>query len=271
MTRIGLLLFPALVAYASACRPATSPAPAAPEVAPLERSAEGGDGDLRSRGAFRAKESKQAAAELADAWLSVSIQTRDAEGRWWALAPGGRLRSGEVLVTEVELQRPAHVYVINVGASGQSTLLYPDANHEQDSLLGQGTHRLPPARSEYPYIVLDAEIGIEHVFVIATPKPIAGIDHALGELVARLRRGESPVLTQDGRAKSGSSTRAKGKPLGTAPSREQADEALFRANAGAVPELRTRGDVRARGEGATIDARAGDDGVVVVPFQFEHI
>lgn len=195
----------------------------------------------------------------------MTIQTQAADRSWWALSAGGQLRSGEIIVVDVELYQPAHVYIINVNASGKSTLLYPDAKYERETRLDRGTHRLPPKRSDSPYIKMDAEVGTEHLLIIATPAPIRDVDGELGEMVARLQRGESPVVIHNDRPSP--KRRASGGP-GT---RKTIDQALFEANTAVVPELRSRGGHRARADGAAIDANAGDDGVIVIPFKFEHI
>ncbi len=238
----------------------------------------GSDLDLRKRGGVRAKDSWDAASELRDRWLTVTVQTRASNGNWWTLAAGGQIRTGEVLVTEVELLRPAHVYVINVSASGRATLLYPEATYEQDALLGEGFHRLPPERSEYPYIRLDQEIGTERLYIIASPEPIARVDQHLGTLVTQLQRGESPAVLRNDRPSTGAASnvrspknRPRNRISGKPRSRERIERSIFEANEGAIPDLNSRGGYRSRADGAAIDAKAGDDGVVVVPFQFEHI
>lgn len=242
----------------------------------------GSEGDLRFRGAFRANAGTAATSELADRWLTLTVQTQARDGSWWALGAGGQLRSGEVLVAEVELERPAHIYVINVSASGKAVLLYPDRAYERDALLGRGTHRLPPARSEYPYIKLDSEVGTEHLIVVATPQPVANVDHKLGAIVEKLRRGESPTLTQHRASRAVAPSRKErieggkkppsGRPgAGAALTRAESDIVMSEANAGVTPEMRTRGANRSRAEGAAVDATAGSDGVAIIPFQFEHI
>jgi hypothetical protein len=236
----------------------------------------GSDLDLRMRGGVRAEDSWNAASELHDRWLTVTLQTRASNGNWWTLAAGGEIRTGEVLITEVELLRPAHVYVINVSASGRTTLLYPVATYERDALLGQGFHRLPPERSEYPYIRLDHEIGTERLYVIASPEPIVRVDRDLGTLVTQLQCGESPAVLRNDQPSTGPASTAKlpekrPQTLKSARSRERIERSIFEANQGAIPDLNSRGGYRTRVSGAAIDAKAGDDGVVVVPFQFEHI
>lgn len=221
--------------------------------------------DLQARGAFRVENDEETPPGLAEPWITVNMQTRAGDGSWWTLPAGGQLRSGEVFVVEIDLYRPAHVYVVNVSASGRSTLLYPDAEHEQDTRLERGSHRLPPARSDEPYIKMDAEVGTEHFFIIATPAPVQDVDDALGELIAKLRRAESPDVVS--RVNRSPRRRASGRP----PTRETRDDALFEANTAAIPALRSRGGYRARTAGAAIDARAGDDGVVVIPLRLEHI
>lgn len=296
MSRVHVsLVVPPIALLALACRPdADAGPPTAPEPltattpstppGPLAEPALGTAGDLRARGAFRAEASKGAKSELSDRWLTLTVQTQAADGSWWALGAGGQLRTGEVLVTEVELRQPAHIYVINVSASGKSVLLYPSVQSgDVDALLGVGMHRLPPARSELPYIELDDEIGTEHLFIVATPEPIARVDRELAGLVTKLLRGESPSLTDPGDATSRQGSRPHGtnqprkswakKPRASGSSWTQAeiDEALASANVGATPEMRTRGTFRSRADGAAVDAKAGDDGVVVIPFRFEHI
>lgn len=281
MTRV-IHRMSSVLLFVAACHPADPSA--APTTSPEEQSVlesespelvddpPGSTSDLRARGAFRAEDGEgrgsdeDVPSELADRGLTMTVQTQAADRSWWALAAGGQLRSGEVLVVEVELYQPAHVYVINVSASGRSTLLYPDAKHEQDTRLDCGAHRLPPKRSDSPYIKMDAEVGTEHLLIIATPAPIRDVDGELGEIVAKLQRGESPmVVIRDER--SPPKQRAAGRPR----TRQTIDEALFEANAAVAPELRSRGGYRTRADGAAIDAKAGADGVIVVPFKLEHI
>lgn len=265
----------AMLSSIAACHPGASSTPTARHTAPPPPSSEplndapGSPDDLQARGAFRAIEDgdgRNATPELADRWLTVTIKTQATDLSWWAIAAGGQLRSGEVVVVDVDLYRPAHVYVINVSATGRSTLLYPAAVIEEDTQLDRGRHRLPPKRSDAPYIKLDDEIGVEHFFIIATLEPIRDADDKLGEMVERLGRGESPVvMVRD--TPSSPRRRASGGPV----TRKTTDEELFEANAAVIPAMRSRGSFRAYPNGAAIDAKAGGDGVVVVPFRLEHI
>jgi len=277
-----LVMVPSLALVNLACHaPSTATATTAAVSAPddIAVGSPGSEGDLRSRGAFRANAAKAATSELADRWLTLTVQTQARDESWWALGAGGQLRSSEVLVAEIELKRPAHIYVINVSASGKTVLLYPVPAYEPDALLGLGTHRLPPARSEYPYIKLDSEVGTEHLIVVATPESVADVDHKLGAIVEKLRLGESPTVTQHPTAAPTRKERTGGvKNLpsgmlggGAALTRAESDRVMSEANAGVTPEMRSRGTYRSRAEGAAVDASAGSDGVVIIPFQFQHI
>lgn len=232
----------------------------------------GSDADLQARGAFRVNECNETASEFEDPWLTLTIQTQGIDGEWWAVSAGGSLRSGEIIVVDVKLYRPVYIYIVNVDASGKSTLLYPDVGSERGSLLGTGVHRLPPVDSEFPYIKLDSDVGWEYIFVIATPVPVATIDDTLGRLVGRLKMQESPtVVTQGSRRSSGKRSSAVTQPQRQLETRVDVDDALFAANAAAIPELSSRGGYRSHVEGAAIDARGGIDNVAVVPFLFKHI
>ncbi len=236
--------------------------------------------DLRSRGAFRATEGEGVAPELAVRWLSVSVQTRAVDGTWWALPAGGSLRSGEVMAVEVELLRPAHIYVIGVDGAGQAVLLFPDAKYERDAMLGVGTHRLPPETSVRPNIKLDSNTGKEQLFIVAASVHVSSVDSELGKLIQKMEEGKDVRLHQEDRKKARRDERQRKKPRSRsrrrrfsleARARNSTEQSLWDANEGAVPPLNSRGSFRSRAGGAAIDAVEGDDGVVVVPFQYEHI
>lgn len=232
----------------------------------------GSEQDLRTRGAFRLEESYGAATGIDDPWLTMTVQTRAPNGQWWAVSAGGQLRSTEHLIVNIELHRPAHIYIIDIGASGVPNLLYPDQRYEPDTLLGAGRHRLPQAAAKYSVIELDHEIGQEYIFVVATRTPIDSADAGLARILEQLERRETPKLVTPSHRRTDSKPRARS--TGKRPrarSQAEIDRALFSANAAAVPELSSRGGFRSRITGAAIDARAGDDPVVVIPFSFEHI
>jgi hypothetical protein len=159
-------------------------------------------------------------------------------------------------------------------------LLYPDPKlGDADTLRGQGVHRLPPKRSSLPYIKLNAEVGTEHLYVIASPLPIAAVDEDLGSLISTLQRGESPALAtpadpnQAARAKGhGSNSRTDARRgRGRRPKKAADDTAIFRKGAKLTPEMPSRGAVRSRFRGAAVDATADEEGISVIRFRFEHI
>lgn len=92
------------------------------------------------------------------------------------LRPGGHLRSGDSIALHVEVDRPAHVYVVRAARDG-SRLLFPLAG-DPVQLPGKPL-RLPLAGAPGDLAeryVLDDQPGEERIYAIATTRPLQQAD-----------------------------------------------------------------------------------------------
>lgn len=97
---------------------------------------------------------------------------------WKLLKQGGSLRSGDALRMRVNLTHSAYVYVIQFFSDNTARVLYPPEG-ERHRQLPAGVEVLLPDPGKV--FILDEQPGMEHIYVIASRKPLEEVDANLVE------------------------------------------------------------------------------------------
>ncbi|HUH04690.1 MAG TPA: hypothetical protein VML75_21990 [Kofleriaceae bacterium] len=108
------------------------------------------------------------------------------------VTPQSRLPSGQIFDVVVTLDQAAYVYVFLL-KQAETQLLYPA---DGDRLLPVGMSRLPVEANLA--FRLDTEPGTEHLFVVASARPVTDAAPAVAGAIARLRSNERalPVVRE---------------------------------------------------------------------------
>lgn len=114
----------------------------------------------------------------------LTVEGRPAGQRWGALKSGATLRTGDAVRTKVKLSAPAYVYVAQFFADNTAVVLYPAALDNQNRL-PQGVFVTLP---EPGFIFsLDQNTGEEHMYVIASLRPLQEVDASLVEALEQVQ------------------------------------------------------------------------------------
>jgi len=122
--------------------------------------------------------------------LRVRASVRS-DGVTRAFKDGDALRSGDRLELFARVSRAAYVYVVQFDAAGTATVVFPRAlpgRSAQDYQIPAGAEeRIPDAKG---WLELDDSSGEEHLYLIATTKPLRHADRALDDSLRSIRRLE---------------------------------------------------------------------------------
>lgn len=168
---------------------------------------------------------------------------------WFVLAPNGTLHSGDRIAFEVELTRPAYVYLFFEGPSGDAALLYPPngAHH----LVGPDRPVRVPDHGRS--LKLDDNTGREVVYVVASAQRVPNADKGLDAVRASFGPKPSSDRTKKARPKRPDRRPAPHKPVEPPPRLS----------------LQTRGLVLVE-EDKTVSAKPDAEGFIVYPFVLNH-
>ncbi len=110
------------------------------------------------------------------------------DGRPESLGWNSVVQEDDEIVFDIDISKPAYVYLINQDASGRVQALFPDPRLELQNPLPEGKHQLPgptidsdQLRYEFKYVV-DANAGHEDYMLIISDKPITNVDAELTRL-----------------------------------------------------------------------------------------
>ncbi len=197
--------------------------------------------------------------------LSLSVRVNGKAGRLLqTLEAGASLASGDLVEVVVGVDRPAYVYLVQRFADGTAAVLHPESGDLQ--LPGGLETRLPEPGAWYQ---LDEVTGEEHLYVVASERPLADADQAVADAIATVRtegRFDAPATTAEAPAasapESGTAQPARPKPQ-PKPGAGQSRPAPM------LMSFANRGLVKAVDEGhAAIEADA--DGIAIYHFWFRH-
>lgn len=105
------------------------------------------------------------------------------------------LRSGDLFAFHVAANEPVYLYVLQYFADGTRRVLFPEKGDVQ--IAADVEARVPAA--DDAWFRLDEAVGVENLYFMTSPRPLAGADPELASLVREIRvspslGGESPPV-----------------------------------------------------------------------------
>ena len=204
-----------------------------------------------------------------DLELQFSLAVRLPDGSESTAAPGACLPSNTQAHFEVAVNHTSHVYIFQRNTQNRVSVLFPHAGIGTRNPLQAGSQqRIPPTDQQW-FRLNDEDVGTEHVYLIASPNPIAALD----TVSARVAQGsvtevsQAPELTELASLSAGRDG---------SDCRTRAFELAGTAPAGKPHCARTRGWVLAgdapggSDTSMTVRTDPGDD-VIVKDFPFHHV
>lgn len=150
----------------------------------------------------------------------LRVEGRPQGSTWRSLESGATLRSGDSVRLKVQLSAPAYVYVAQFFGDQTAVVLYPASMQAPSRVPGGAFVTLPQPGSIFE---LDQHPGDEHVYVIASLRPLQEVDAGLVGVLEKVRLsgldGPAPAaqpVEEDGQGGGGTSE-PKADPAGTAP------------------------------------------------------
>ncbi len=252
-----LVSFPVTCGVSCAPRAAalapSSPAARAPNAL---QPAAGADRELEDRGLYRTDENARVAPpNWANAVGSLYIIARTLDGQVALVTSGARLHTGEEIELHVSVGRSAYVYLVQLSARDEATILYPVAGEPEK--LAPGVDYRMPADSNV-HFKLDDKIGTERLAFIVTERAIASGESGVRALIEQLRATGRWAAAAEGGA-----PRTSGAGVGA-----PAGARVAAADTGSVPQHASGGTRDFR---RALDAQPDDTGVALAIFTFEHI
>ncbi len=189
-----------------------------------------------------------------------------------ALESGDGLASGSHLEFLLSVDRPAFVYVVQRFADETAAVLYPELGDFQ--VPGNLEVRIPESGS---WFQLDDQIGEEHIYFVASIRPLAEVDRAVHTAVERAREEgtlEGEATAEDEVASAAVASQAaeerpeSPKPSG-GPVAETTPKAPSAAPAPLPAGLGTRGLVKTLGTGGA-EVTADESGLAIYHFWLQH-
>ena len=109
------------------------------------------------------------------------------------LRPGDRVAPGDRLMLQIQVSKPAHVYIVNEDDNGESYLLFPLPNQKIANPIPAGNPVRLPAGGKTPlYWTVTSVGGREHFLIFAAPEPLPAFERMFASLPhAQL---DAPVL-----------------------------------------------------------------------------
>lgn len=170
------------------------------------------------------------------------------------IRPGDTLKSGDRIELMVSLEQPAYLYIVQFFADGGAAVLFPDAG---DRLMSAAEpHRIPEAGA---WFELDEARGEEHIYVVASRRPLSLAAAPIAQQLARVRIASGDIA-------------AEGAAPAPPPGPDAAGAAKEKEPALEVPALENRGAsaLDQDGESPAVHGRADPDGVLAFRFWFRH-
>lgn len=189
------------------------------------------------------------------------------------VAPGQPLPTGTRVAFTFRTSRDAYLYIFQINAAGEVTVLFPDKRIGTSNPISGGVLTRVPSNGQ-AFRLNDKDLGIENVYVVASRREIGSLDSVVGRVTSGQvsKIGQDSLLANLASVKPASDggcqgTKTRGLELEGAPS-----------GASAAACTRTRGLVLdvADGSGGTdkpsIQAKTapGDDTIIKV-FPFAHV
>ncbi|MBI1205439.1 MAG: DUF4384 domain-containing protein [Rhodopseudomonas sp.] len=93
---------------------------------------------------------------------------------------------GDAMRLSVEVDKPAYVYVFDIGTSGHTTLLFPNKFHENARLKPGAKISIPGEKDDWS-ITVDGPVGADYVIALATSRKMS--KQATERMRAQLKGG----------------------------------------------------------------------------------
>jgi hypothetical protein len=255
MVRSSMALFCMVAACASVPPPPPEDQGSRPPSSENDGASDGADVLALERGIYRTEADDAAAPRVSDARASVRMLVRYGDV-WHAAKPGAQVESETRFKFSVRLAQPGCVYMLYCDAQEHVQPLFPWA--DETPCLPAGEYTVPDPHSEKPHFILDDQTGEELVYVVVTDRPVADAHPELAARISDMAGDKCPDLAVS-RAEPREDTP---EPKRTRPSAGYDSYSL---------DPRARGEQGVRNGGASVDARADSDGVVIIPYPFVHI
>lgn len=199
--------------------------------------------------------------------LSLSVRVNGKAGRLLqTLEAGASLASGDLVEVIVGVDRPAYVYLVQRFPDGTAAVLHPESGDLQ--LPGGLETRFPEPGAWYQ---LDDVTGEEHLYVVASERPLADADQAVAAAIATVRaegRFDAPAGAAEPPQTAANAT----EPSPAPPAQPKPQPRPSAGQSKPAPMLMSfanRGLVKAVDAGhAAIEADA--DGIAIYHFWFRH-
>jgi Domain of unknown function (DUF4384) len=108
------------------------------------------------------------------------------------VAPGQPIPTNSRLAFSFKTSRDAHLYIFQINAAHQPTVLFPDARIGTSNPIPAGTVTHVPAQGQF-FRLNDQDVGSENVYIVASRQAIASMD----SLVAKVTSGQVSQVSQD--------------------------------------------------------------------------
>jgi hypothetical protein len=113
--------------------------------------------------------------------LEVTVFLLEKNGSLTAVSPEREFHKGENVKIRIESNFRGYLYIVNHGASGNKSLIFPDG--KEPNLIHPGKTYLLPITYD---LVFDEKAGFETLQVIVAPQRLAFLDAALKQSEGRL-------------------------------------------------------------------------------------
>ncbi len=113
--------------------------------------------------------------------LEVTVFLQEKDGSLTAVSPEREFHKGEHVKIRIESNFRGYLYIVNHGASGNKSLLFPDG--KESNLIHPGKIYLLPSTYD---LAFDEKAGFETLQVIVAPQRLAFLDAALKQPEGRL-------------------------------------------------------------------------------------
>lgn len=123
--------------------------------------------------------------------LEVTIYLQEKNGALTPVSPDREFHKGENVKIRVESNFDGYLYIVNHGASGNKSLIFPDG--KESNLLQRGKTYLLPSTYD---LILDEKAGFETLQIIATPNRLATLDAALKQPDGKLNSKQIEAIAR---------------------------------------------------------------------------
>jgi hypothetical protein len=100
---------------------------------------------------------------------------------------------GDLITVEVVSEQPGFLYLFNVDAAGENTLLFPNGAQKENTIAGNTPVKVPGPGAGFNLRVTSTNTGVEYMKAIVAKEPIAELKDAVANA-----RGNGPIVLKPG-------------------------------------------------------------------------